>query len=57
MLKEKQGDLKHPSHSLVQQVTTRWNSAYYMLQRVLEQQQPLCATLLELIKGEQIQCP
>ena len=48
LLKEKQGDLKHPSHSLVQQVATRWNSAYYMLQRILEQQQPLCATLLEL---------
>ena len=48
LLKEKQRGLKHPSHSLVQQVTTRWNSAYYMLQRVLEQQQPLCATLLEL---------
>lgn len=48
LLKEKQSDLKHPSHSLVQQVPTRWNSAYYMVQRVLEQQQPLCATLLEL---------
>ena len=47
-LKEKQSDLKHPSHSLVQQVATRWNSAYYTLQRILEQQQPLCATLLEL---------
>jgi hypothetical protein len=48
LLKEKQRDLRNSSHSLVQQVTTRWNSAYYMLQRVLEQQQPLCATLLEL---------
>ena len=48
LLKEKQSDLRHPSHSLVQQVATHWNSAYYMMQRVLEQQQPLCATLLEL---------
>ena len=48
LLKEKQSDLKYPSHSLVQQVTTRWNSADYMLQGILEQQQPLCATLHEL---------
>ena len=29
LLKEKQKDLKHPSHSLVRQVATRWNSVYY----------------------------
>ena len=45
LLKEKQQDLHHKQHNLVQDVT-RWNSAYYMVQRVLEQQQPLCATLL-----------
>lgn len=27
---------------------THWNLAYYLLQRVSEQQQPLCATLVEL---------
>ena len=32
----------------MQQVTTLWNSAHYMLQRVLEQQQSLRSTLLEL---------
>ena len=52
LLKEKQRDLHHKQHNLVQDVATRWNSAYYMVQRVLEQQQPLCATLLELKKGD-----
>ena len=52
LLKQKQDNLHHPHHSLIQDVTTRWNSAYYMVQRVLEQQQPLCATLLELKKGD-----
>ena len=54
LLKEKQilKDLHHKQHNLVQDVATRWNSAYYMVQRVFEQQQPLCATLLELKKGD-----
>ena len=52
LLKQKQDNLHHPHHSLIQDVTTRWNSAYYMVQRVLEQQQPLCATLLELKKAD-----
>ena len=52
LLKRKQEALHHPHHSLIQDVATRWNSAYYMVIRVLEQQQPLCATLLELKKGE-----
>lgn len=52
LLQEKQRNLHHKQHNLVQDVTTRWNSAYYMVQRVLEQQQPLCATLLELKKGD-----
>ena len=37
LLTKMQKGLKHPSHSLVRQVATRWNSAYYMLQRILEQ--------------------
>ena len=52
LLKQKQEDLHHSQHSLIQDVSTRWNSAFYMVQRVLEQQQPLCATLLELKKGD-----
>ena len=52
LLKEKQQNLNHKQHNLVQDVATRWNSAYYMVRRVLEQQQPLCATLLELKKGD-----
>ena len=32
-------------------VPTRWNSSYYMAKRILSQQQPLCATLLELHRG------
>ena len=52
LLKQKQEDLHHHQHSLIQDVSTRWNPAYYMVERVLEQQQPLCATLLELRKGD-----
>ena len=52
LLKQKHKDLHHSQRSLIQDVATRWNSAFYMVQRVLEQQQPLCATLLELKKGE-----
>ena len=52
LLKQKQEILSHPSHSLIQDVSTRWNSAYYMVSRVIEQQQPICATLLELKKTD-----
>ena len=31
---------------------TRWNSTFYMVNRILEQQQPLCATLIEIHKPE-----
>ena len=51
-LREKQRSLNHPQLSLVQEVSTRWNSSYYMVERILNQQQPLCATLLELKKGD-----
>ena len=40
LLKKKQDDLHHVKHSLIQDVVTRWNSAYYMVERVIEQQQP-----------------
>ena len=46
--------LHHKQLSLVQDVPTRWNSAYYMVERILAQQQPLCATLLELRKGDRM---
>lgn len=31
---------------------TRWNSTYNMFERIIEQQQPLCATLLEVHKAD-----
>ena len=52
LFKKKQADLKHKSLCLIQQVATRWNSSYYMAERILSQQQPICATLIELRKGE-----
>ena len=52
MLKQKQSHLQHKQLALVQDVVTRWNSAYYMAERILSQQQPLCAALLELRKGD-----
>ena len=36
----------------MQDVATRWNSSYYMLECILKQQQPLCATLLEIRKTD-----
>ena len=52
LLRQKQADLHHKQLSLVQDVPTRWNSVYYMVERILAPQQPLCATLLELRKGD-----
>ena len=52
MLCQKQIALHHKHLSLIQDVVTRWNSGYYMVERILQQQQPLCATLLELKKGD-----
>ena len=40
LLKQKQIDLHHKPLALVQDVSTRWNSAYYMAERLLSQQQP-----------------
>ena len=50
LLKQKQYDLKHKQHHLIQSVATRWNSSYYMMERILEQQQPLSATLSQIQK-------
>ncbi|CAL9695311.1 unnamed protein product [Knipowitschia caucasica] len=38
VLKTKQEMLKLPSHKLINDVPTRWNSTYDMLERYLEQQ-------------------
>ena len=48
LLQQKQADLHHKTLALIQDVTTWWNSAIYMAEQILSQQQPLCATLLEL---------
>ena len=52
LLKEKQIDLHYKQLALIQDVSTRWNSAFYMVERILSQQQPLCAALSELHKGD-----
>ncbi|XP_011410051.1 PREDICTED: zinc finger BED domain-containing protein 1-like [Amphimedon queenslandica] len=50
ILKEKQRSLKCKEHSIVQDVATCWNSLYYMVSRIIEQQQPICTILLEIQK-------
>ena len=52
LLKQKQIDLQHKSPTILQDVSTHWNVAYYMAKCLLSQQQPLCVTLLELYKGD-----
>jgi len=38
--------------SLIQDVTTRWNSSYYIVERIIKPQQPLCAALIEVQRTE-----
>ena len=52
LLHQKKIALSHKKHSLFNDVLTQWNSSYYMIERILEQQQPLCITLLVLKKGD-----
>lgn len=52
ILRRKQIDLHFPQLCLIQDVSTRWNSSYYMMERIISQQQPLCASLLELRKTD-----
>ncbi|XP_039607958.1 E3 SUMO-protein ligase ZBED1-like [Polypterus senegalus] len=47
ILLDKQKCLAIPEHQLISDVVTRWISTYDMLQRFLEQQSAVCASLLE----------
>ncbi|PIK35349.1 putative zinc finger BED domain-containing protein 1-like [Apostichopus japonicus] len=42
-LKQKQQSVKE--HNLIQSCPTRWNSTYFMLERIVEQRWPICAVL------------
>ncbi|KAK9973178.1 hypothetical protein ABG768_023921, partial [Culter alburnus] len=44
-LKEKKQQMNTPQHKLIQDVTTQWNSTYFMLERLLEQRWPITAML------------
>lgn len=48
VLTKKQEALETPQHKLLQDVETRWSSTYDMVRRVMEQQAPVCATLMEM---------
>ena len=47
-LSEMQKTLGAPQHKLKNQCPTRWNSLYYMIQRLVEQREPLSAVLASM---------
>ncbi|CAJ1057872.1 PREDICTED: zinc finger BED domain-containing protein 1-like, partial [Xyrichtys novacula] len=46
-LKAKQLQMNTPQKKLIQDVATRWNSTYYMVESLLQQRWPVTATLLD----------
>ena len=52
MLSQMQTRLNVPNHKLIQQVVTRWNSVYYMLERYLEQREAIRTALCMLEKND-----
>ena len=44
-LKEKQQQMNIPQHHLIQDVATRWNSTYFMMERLLKQRWSIYAVL------------
>ena len=52
LLRQKQIDLHQEQLCLIRDVQTRWNSSYYMAERIILMQQPLSATLYAIRKGD-----
>lgn len=50
-LKEVQKQLKFPEHKLIQSVETRWNSVFYMFERLCEQKEAVTTVLCLLGKN------
>ena len=46
-LKGRQPDMRTPPHCLIQDVSTRWNSTFFMIECLLEQQWPVTAVLAD----------
>ena len=46
-LKGRQADMRTPAHNLIQDVSSRWNSTFFMIERLLEQQWPVTAVLAD----------